>query len=186
MSAPYMPIYVGDYLADTQHLTATEHGAYLLLLMCMWRAGGVLPNDEMKLSRCAKLTMDKWRRIAPTVLVFFTIDGAEISHKRISKELSRYEKTKLARGGAGLLGNRAKVLKRHKPVLAFANPLRTQPEPEPEDRIIALTERDNPICGEPSPSPADWQASPRRPSGGEREEMRAMAMDLAKQLGSRK
>lgn len=155
-----MPLYVGDYIADTRHLTTMEHGAYLLLLMCMWRANGSLPNTEGHLSRCANLPLDKWRRIAPTILAFFTIKGEKITHKRVTKEIARCENTISARRVAGALGNQAKALKRNKPYLATANGVRTQPEPEPRDRNLALSELEISISATASPSPAEGQASP--------------------------
>jgi uncharacterized protein YdaU (DUF1376 family) len=66
----WMPLYIGDYLADTGHLTAAEHGAYLLLLMQQWRRGW-LPDDDMQLSRMVRMRVEHWRRIAGNVRAFF-------------------------------------------------------------------------------------------------------------------
>ena len=46
MRRPYMPFFVGDYLADTSHLTTTQHGAYLLLIMHYWATGGLPTTDR--------------------------------------------------------------------------------------------------------------------------------------------
>ena len=52
-SAPFMQFYVGDYLADTLALSTEQHGAYLLLLLTLWRHNGRLPNDPATLARIA-------------------------------------------------------------------------------------------------------------------------------------
>ena len=92
MSAPpYMKLYIADYLADTTHLTRDEHGAYLLLLMALWRAGGKLPRDPVKLSRIAKCTPAEWDQIAPVVMEFFKVGGGSITQKRASQEIAKYQ-----------------------------------------------------------------------------------------------
>lgn len=83
MSNPFMQLYVADYLGDTRHLTTEQHGAYLLLLMTMWRADGTLPNDDKKLARIVGCTCSRWARIKDEVLEFFDIEDGVLTNARL-------------------------------------------------------------------------------------------------------
>lgn len=85
MNRPWMPLYVADYRADTAHLNAAQHGAYLLLIMHYWQTGS-LPIDEGALSRIACMTPAEWKRNRAPVAAFFNDNWI---HKRIDAELAR-------------------------------------------------------------------------------------------------
>lgn len=89
MTRPWMPLYVADYLADTAHLSATESGAYLHLIMHYWMHGG-LPTDDRALARIAKLELRLWHRYRGVLCSFFETqnDGSWV-HRRIDRELHR-------------------------------------------------------------------------------------------------
>lgn len=111
MSAPFMPLYIADYLADTTHLTRSEHGAYMLLLMAMWRAGGKLPSSDDKLSRLAKCTADEWSDMRDVIMEFFKRRGATITHKRLSEEYAKYQNALVRKSEGGKASAAKKAIK---------------------------------------------------------------------------
>lgn len=148
MSAPpYMQLYVADYLGDTRHLTTEQHGAYLLLLMAMWRAGGRLPNEAAKLARIVGLTPAKWARLEGDVMAFFQADGAALKHSRIEKELQKYSQTVEKRRQSGSRGGMAKSLNYKGSDIASAKHLLGKnpsicghiSEPEPEEVTLVTS-----------------------------------------------
>jgi uncharacterized protein YdaU (DUF1376 family) len=84
MKRPWMPLYVADYLADTQHLTAAESGAYLHLIMHYW-LNDSLPTVDSRLARIARMTDKEWAAARSTIAEFFS-DGWK--HGRIESELT--------------------------------------------------------------------------------------------------
>lgn len=81
----WMPLHIDDYISDTDHLTATEHGAYLLLIMKYWREDG-LPSDEALIRRYAKLSVEQWAESRDVLAALFE-NGWR--HKRIDAELQK-------------------------------------------------------------------------------------------------
>ncbi len=87
---PWMPMYWGDYLRDTMHLTTEAHGAYILLIAAYWTAGKPLPDNDRELARIARVSLKKWRGIRPQLDRFFVPKSEGIlTQKRIEKELAQ-------------------------------------------------------------------------------------------------
>ncbi len=85
MKRPWMPLYVGDYLADTAHLNAAESGAYLHLIMHYW-VNGCLPNDDRQLRRITRLTSRQWAQSRDILRSHF---GDNWKHHRIDQEIAQ-------------------------------------------------------------------------------------------------
>lgn len=101
----WMPLWIGDYLGDTMHLSGAEHGAYLLLLMHSWR-NGPLPDDDQQLAAIARTEPKAWRAMASTIRAFFTASDAglvqaRLEHERVSAAEHSSRNTERARRAAG-------------------------------------------------------------------------------------
>jgi uncharacterized protein YdaU (DUF1376 family) len=121
MNRPWMPLYVGDYLGDTGHLTTAQHGAYLLLMMHYWRKGE-LPDDDRQLSKITKLPLRTWCEYRATLQDFF---HSGWRHKRIDAELARMMRVSEKRAIAGQKGGLGSALARMK----LENASRSRPLP---------------------------------------------------------
>lgn len=147
----FMPLWIGDYLADTMHLTRDQHGAYLLLLMAYWRHARALPNDNAYLASVTKSTEDEWRMMAPVLAMFFTVDATAWTHRRVEEELKKAKKAyddKVGKAKAGA----AKRWSGHKPkhpssnAQAMPNQCQSQPHlsfPSEKERVVGTTAQKN-------------------------------------------
>lgn len=86
---PGFTIWTDAYFGDTRHLGMMEHGAYLQLLLVMWRAGGYLPNDDNLLARYASGTPAQWAKVKPVVMPFFVVENDKITQPRLLDELEK-------------------------------------------------------------------------------------------------
>jgi uncharacterized protein YdaU (DUF1376 family) len=100
----WMPLYVGEYLADTTNLNTEQHGAYCLMLMAAWKRGGALPNDDSQLSAICKLSPARWRAHRPVLTAFFRIEDDTLIHKRVTSERQKAQAISEKKAEAGAEG----------------------------------------------------------------------------------
>lgn len=163
--AHWMPLFVGDYLRDTGHLTAAEHGAYLLLLMHAWSRDGLLPLDEERLRTMARMDRKGWAKSRETVLSFFMKTHEGYRNARVDRELSASQVISKTRRDAGIIGA-AKRWKTNETPMANATDLpmakRCPPQPQPQEEINPPSPSESvpPTARRGSRLAADWMPGP--------------------------
>jgi uncharacterized protein YdaU (DUF1376 family) len=99
MKYQWMPMFWGDFLAATMHLSAQEAGAYLFLIAHCWEHEGKIAVADLQ--RVARVNGYHWPRVRSRVAQFF--DTSDVSnfwhHRRVHAELTK----------AGELSNKRKV-----------------------------------------------------------------------------
>lgn len=108
MSKAWMPMYWGDYFANTRDLTTIQHGAYLMLIGHYWEHKG-LPTDDKQLAVIVGMAPSAWKAIKGPIEAKF-LDGWR--HGRIEDELTTAAKKQAQREMAGKKGGMASVLSR--------------------------------------------------------------------------
>lgn len=104
----WMPLWIGAYLADTQHLTTQEHGAYFLLMMAYWRNKGPLPDDDKRLASIVKATPKEWKSLRLALSEFFSISDGVWTQKRIEAELNGSKERSLKAASRAKMGAQAR------------------------------------------------------------------------------
>jgi uncharacterized protein YdaU (DUF1376 family) len=99
----WMRFNVGDYLADTMHLTTFQHGIYMRLIMHYFKRRE-LPEDERGLARVAGISVPQWRRESAPAVSLFIHENGVWKHRRIDAEIARCDAIREVKQSAGKQG----------------------------------------------------------------------------------
>ncbi len=101
----WFPFEPGRWLKNTLHLTARQHGAYLLLTCAAFENRGMLPGTDAGLMAVAKLDAKAWKEDGPVLKAFLTREGDAWVHEfarhlRADAEARVAGKSKAGKAGA--------------------------------------------------------------------------------------
>lgn len=104
----WMPLYIGDYLADTQHLSAEQSGGYLHLLMHSWKSGPLNSDTEM-LRRIARIDSSAWSSAWSILQAFFQpTEAGTLVQPRLERERQAWNAKKAASVAKAILAANAR------------------------------------------------------------------------------
>lgn len=145
----WMPLYIGDYLADTTRLTTEQHGAYLLLIMDYWR-NGPPPDEKIVLQNVTRLTDFLFKKHWPVLQKFFVLIDGHWHHKRIDHEMTEALAGKGAASEKARKAAEARWGKKDAPSIAQADApemLEECPSPSPSPSPTVNTSGSNTVGG---------------------------------------
>jgi len=88
--APFMPFATDAFVADTTALDDAETGAYMMLLVDLWRSDtGTLPLDHKKLARTARCEQADWPARWDAIKGYFTVADGVISQARVLRDRAK-------------------------------------------------------------------------------------------------
>lgn len=130
---PALPLFTDALVADTDHLSDEEFGAYIRMLIMIWRnANCRIPADAVWLMRRLKVNEEKYNRLyKPLIAEFFTSTGNYISQKRLLKEFEYLRAARQKHSAAG----KARWNKKKEPLNSTAP--HPTPTPKKEDAAPA-------------------------------------------------
>lgn len=111
VKSPAFQIYPADFLSDpnTLVMSATEIGAYWLLILVCWQQNG-LPDDIKELASISRLKLKQFKPIWEQRIerCFLKRDDGKWTHKRLEKEREKQANYRANRQAAGQKGAQAK------------------------------------------------------------------------------
>jgi len=156
--APIWPVATDAFIADTTHLDAEETGAYMMLLMCLWRQGGEgLEDNPKKLARMARVPSRKWNKVWESISPLFQINDGLLTQKRVSKDIVKIrERIHQARTN-GERGGRPKSLKNKEvdKATGSSSVFKNKTGSEPDEKLSISISKDTPKGGVPPTDDAE-------------------------------
>lgn len=160
---PYMQLYVAEYLADTTHLNAEQHGAYLLLLMNYWQRGKPLPDSNDRLAIVSRSFPDRWNEMREVLSEFFEIKDGFWIHNRVERDLLRVKGVSDAGKKAGIASGKARKQKtsndRSESVQRNVNEVSTKDEPTEQNRTEHIKDSLPVVTDRPEEFANTWNRS---------------------------
>jgi uncharacterized protein YdaU (DUF1376 family) len=98
---PYMPLFVNDFLANTEHMSPEATGALICLLCRSWSSGGALPTDDAVLARWARMLPDQWAAAKPAITQAFVLRSGRYVHEPTEQQHTKFieGRRRMAEGG---------------------------------------------------------------------------------------